>query len=424
MLSMLLPLACTSPPEPAVVVPDEEEPQVFDTQPVEVVEAASCEASVELGSVEGLVRWPYLQLGTPDGMTVLWGGPVDSEAAELGWGRTDTAWAVEATRTVIEGMNGDFRLFQARAEGLQPGTEYCYRVVVDGVVLAEGLRFKSAPDSTNAPLKFLVIGDFGAGTPEQYAIHDRMLEHVEGAELLITTGDNAYNSGTWAEVDEFVFGVNRDILHRVVTYPTAGNHDYGTDQGAPYLANWVLPENAWRFGDKERYYSVGWGPLLLLALDTERPLGEVSSEATDDQLDWLQAQLEAIDRPWVVPAFHKPGVEGHATRGPDIFVLSYFVPLFEQYGLRLVLTGHNHHYERFRPLGEQATVEVPKGVTYVVTGGGGRGLYDLDPEEPRRAVGLRQHHFLVGQATTCSLDLTAINIDGEVIDQFGLRRCQ
>ena len=422
MVVLRLMLACSSPPDAVMseAVPDE---PTFDTQPVEVVSDASCEASIEPGSVEGLVRWPYLQLGSPDGMTVLWGAAEDSVAAELGWGRTDTEWSVEATSTVIEGKDGLFRLFQARAEGLEAGTEYCYRVSVDGVVLAEGLRFKTAPESTNAPLKFLVIGDFGAGTPQQQVIHDRMLEHIDGAELLITTGDNAYHAGTWAEVDEYVFEINRDILHRVVTYPTPGNHDYGTDQAAPYLANWVLPENAWRFGDKERYYSVAWGPLLLLALDTERPLGEVSAEATDDEQDWLVAQLQAVDRPWVVPALHKPGVEGHATRGPDIFVLSYLVPLFEEYGVRLVLQGHNHHYERFRPLGEQATVEVPKGVTYIVTGGGGRSLYEMDPEEPRRAVGHKQHHFLVGEATTCTLDIKAINLDGEVIDQFGLRRC-
>lgn len=429
-VDVLLLLACTGTPstdgvptdlnDDAPVVQDSPTLPSDDTGPAYGT-SAECNASVEPGSVPGLTRWPYLQLGGTDTMTVLWGGSKGTESAELGWGRVDTEETVAAVSETIPGKRPQ-KLWRATVTGLEPGTEYCYRVSLDGQVMAEGLRFRTAPARQDASVKFMVIGDFGAGTLDQLMVRDRMLEHMDGVDLLITTGDNAYHNGTWVEFDVNVFEVNQDIMHRVVTWPTSGNHDYYTDNAAPYLANFVLPENAWRAKDKERYYRVDWGPLTLLALDTEGPIKDISEAATDDQGDWLEAQLSKVNRPWVIPVFHKPGVEGHATRGPDIHVLSHFIPLFEKYSVRLALTGHNHHYERFAPLGNLAEEIVPKGVTYVVTGGGGRHLYELG-DEPRRVVGIEEHHFVLGEADDCTLSLRAISKTGEELDRFALTRC-
>ena len=425
---MLWLLACTSTVEPDDSLPVETETEVpaDDTEPTETgsayAEPAVCDVQVAPGSVPGLQRWPYLQLGTTDSMTVMFGSSQDAKVAEVGWGRVDTEHTLAASSNAIAGKR-PLKLWSATLTDLEPGTEYCYQVSVDGAVLAAGLRFRTAPGRTDAPVKFIVIGDFGAGTQDQLMVRDQMLAHIEGVDLLITTGDNAYNTGRWEEVDEFVFEINRDILHRVVTFPTTGNHDYATERAAPYLANFMLPENAWRVSDNERYYRADWGPLSILALDTEKPIRDITEEATDDQGDWLLHQLSQDDlRPWVLPVFHKPGVEGHETRGPDIHVLAHFIPLFEAYGVRLVFTGHNHHYERFKPLMNNAEDVTPGGVTYVVTGGGGRGLYPQG-EEPRRAVGVKEHHFMLGEADGCFIRMTAISKTGEELDHFGLNRC-
>ncbi len=383
---------------------------------------ADCTTTVEPGSVEGLDRWPYLQSGSTDGMTVVWGGSTDVGAAELRFSRDGEETVVAASSWDIEGRDGPLRLFQARATGLPAGTDYCYAVTLDGVVMADGLRFRTAPSRTDATVRFLVIGDFGAGTEEQILVRDRMFSHSEGVDLILTTGDNAYSSGTYAEFDEHVFDVYRDLLHGAVLFPTPGNHDYSTDDAEPYLQNHVLPETAWRSEDAERYYDVPWGPLHFVALDSEGPILEISSDDDDDMVDWLHEVLATSDRPWRVPAYHKPAVEGHATRGPDVFTLGLLVPEFEEHQLELVLQGHNHHYERFEPLVESATTVQEGGTTYVVTGGGGRSLYDLGDED-RRAVGIEEHHFLLGEVDGCSLTIESISKLGEQLDLFTLERC-
>ena len=415
---MLLALLACKPAAPTGVdtsVADTAEAPAYSTP-------ADCELSVEPGTVEGLERWPYLQSGSTDGMTVVWGASTDAAGAELRFSRDgsyDTV--VAATSWEVEDAEGPMTLFAARADELPAGTEYCYAVVTDDVVMAAGLRFRTAPSREDATVRFMVIGDFGSGTEEQILVRDRMFSHSEGVDLILTTGDNAYGSGTYAEFDEHVFEVYQDLMHRAVVFPTPGNHDYNTDDAAPYLANFVLPQNAWRVADAERYYHVPWGPLDFVALDSEGPILEIDS-SDDDMVDWLHDVLATSDRPWRVPAYHKPAVEGHLTRGPDVFTLGLLVPEFEEHAVELVLQGHNHHYERFEPLTSSATTVAEGGTTYIVTGGGGRSLYDLGDED-RRAVGIEEHHFLLGEVDDCTMTIESISKYGETLDLFTLERC-
>ncbi|MCB9765055.1 MAG: metallophosphoesterase family protein [Alphaproteobacteria bacterium] len=384
---------------------------------------ADCGPGVAPGSVEGLVRWPYPQWVTTSAATVAWGGLAGTTRAKLWWGRSGDNLKPEvasASLIYVDDEGTGANLWTARIEGLRPGTEYCYGVEVDGVMLASGLRLRTAPESPWAPVRFMVIGDFGAGTEDQMALRDVMLSHAEGVDLLLTTGDNAYSSGTWGEFQRNVFEPYQEMTTRVVVYPTPGNHDYSTDEAAPYLANYVLPTNAWREADAERYYSMDWGPMHFIGLDTETPALQIRESDTDDQLDWLRADLAEADRPWTVAAWHKPAVSGHATRSPDIFALGYFKPALEEAGAQLVLQGHNHFYERFYPIQGEALAD--DGVTYITTGGGGRSLYPQKDDE-RRAVGVIDHHFLLGEVTGCRLSIEAINKQGEVIDRFELTRC-
>ena len=78
----------------------------------------------------------------------------------------------------------------------------------------------------------------------------------------------------------------------------------------------------------------------------------------------------------------------------------------------LVLTGHKHHYERFRAL---------RGVTYVVSGGAGGRLTRVG-RGPRTSVRVPAHHFLALQIEPQKLALRAIDIEGAVIDQLALER--
>jgi hypothetical protein len=87
------------------------------------------------------------------------------------------------------------------------------------------------------------------------------------------------------------------------------------------------------------------------------------------------------------------------------------VPLFERYGVDLVLSGHDHNYQRFAPR---------HGVTYVVHGGGGQELYTLRKcpvGYPKRAFARRAHGFLDIVVRSGAIRLRAVNLSGHVVDR-------
>ena len=89
----------------------------------------------------------------------------------------------------------------------------------------------------------------------------------------------------------------------------------------------------------------------------------------------------------------------------------------------LVLQGHDHYYQRFHPISAEASVPDADGIHYIVTGGGGRELYEMDLAEPFLDVAEQRHHFLLGEADGCTLTLQAIDKTGTVFDTLELERC-
>lgn len=402
---------------------------------------ATCGLDVPPGSVDGLVRWPYLQHVTEDAATIAFGtDPAVTEgrvslsvtgdwAAPLFAGETaprvirlddsdDDELPAEEQGPVVE-----MGLHHVRLTGLEPGTEYCYQVEAGGEVLASGLRFRTAPEDPETPIRFLVIGDMGAGTDEQIEVREAMLAVGMDAQLLITTGDNAYSDGDRDELHERVFVVYQELMARMPVYPTPGNHDYKTAEAQPYLDSFFLPEDAWRPQDAERYYTADFGPLHFIALDTETPAWQATTSADDDQTDWLAGHAVVTERPWSVAGFHQPAKAGHPDRSPHLVALIQWVPILEAAGVPLVLQGHDHYYQRFQPTSAQTTVPDADGIHYIVSGGGGRGLYEMDLEEPFLEVAEQRHHFLLGEADGCTLTMQAIDKTGAVFDTLRLDRC-
>jgi hypothetical protein len=102
---------------------------------------------------------------------------------------------------------------------------------------------------------------------------------------------------------------------------------------------------------------------------------------------------------------HKPPFSS-GRHGPNKKLRRLFVPIFEQHGVQLVLAGHDHHYERTRPIG---------GVTYVITGGGGKSTRSVDPGE-LTAHAQEVYHFVHGEVRGVALHLRAIDATGRVFD--------
>jgi hypothetical protein len=106
------------------------------------------------------------------------------------------------------------------------------------------------------------------------------------------------------------------------------------------------------------------------------------------------------------------------SHGSDMIIRDRYSPLFEEFSVDMVFSGHDHNYQRTVPLARAAPAE--DGVTYIVTGGGGAPLYDMDSVD-WTAVTRKAHHFVLIKIVGNSLRLSAIDSKGEVFDELALQ---
>ncbi len=248
----------------------------------------------------------------------------------------------------------------------------------------------AAPD----PVVALVVGDFGIGTPAEYEVAAAMraAAHTLAPAAIITTGDNFYLddvAAIWSDPFDWV------IDSSIPVWPSWGNHDIETARRRKLVRDTL--------GISERWYARRLGEAVVIVLDANRP-------ASAEQLRWLRASLAAHEAQPVVVAFHQPALSC-SLHGSSPLVLDTWVPLFERYGVELVLNGHDHNYQRFQQ----------RGVTYVVSGGGGATLYEVaacpaGTDPPLVADELR-HHFLVLTVSGDAIEVVALSSEGEEIDR-------
>ena len=359
--------------------------------------ADSCPPTAGLPGESSVVRrLPYLQQLTDKSVRILWtvDGPLENAQVMLRDSGGSVLGAVGATPDITAKPPEGATQWQADVTGLSADTRYCYTVEAGGAILRSA-SFRTAPAGDSAaPVKFVALGDSGAGGADQLAVLEQIRRYP--FDFLIHMGDLAYNVGARTEIERNFFRVYGETLERFAMFPASGNHEYDTEEAAPFREAFSLFENGGPEG-VERWYSYDWGDVHFVVLDTER--------VSPAQVAWLEADLTANQRPWVVAYLHKaPYSSGEHLSYMD--VRASFTPLFEKYGVKLVLAGHDHNYERTAP---------QNGVTYIVTGGGGVGT---------RAVGRSEFtefaesvcHFLYvvvegGTMTVHAIDATGVEFD-------------
>ncbi len=342
-----------------------------------------------------LTRGPYLQSTTRDGTIIVWqtDSPGDS-VVEYG--------AVSYTQTLSDTTPATTHVITLA--GLFAATTYQYQIKTGGVVLHQA-TFATAPDPGGA-LDFVMIGDSGTGSQAQYDVAAQML--ALDPDFMLHLGDVIYPAGEAEDYDPKFFEPYQDLLDSAPIFPSLGNHDYGTLNGAPYLDVLYLPSN--NPAGTERYYSFDWGDAHFVALDTTPP-----RYADTAMLQWLESDLAASTATWKFVYFHhaiySSGPHGYESIIEQI--RDVLAPIFERHDVDMVFAGHDHDYERSRPI---------NGVIYIVSGGGGADTYPVFPQ-PFSAFALSVHHTAQVQIDGCILSLRAIDKAGTVIDQIVLAKC-
>ncbi|HEY5924173.1 MAG TPA: metallophosphoesterase [Kofleriaceae bacterium] len=277
---------------------------------------------------------------------------------------------------------------------LEPSFVYCYELVDDTQAMVGRTGFRTAPTADAQQVRFLAFGDSGGGGSDQYALLEQM--YTVPYDLMIHTGDLAYDSGTIGQVEDTVFAVYEDLFRNIPFFPASGNHDYGTMQGAPFRDVFNLPGN-------EKWYSYDFGHVHFVALDTEADY--------TTQMAWLDQDLAANTLPWKVIYMHRPPYSS-GTHGSDTTLRNKLAPIAEKYGVQLVLAGHDHNYERMKP---------QNGVAYVVTGGGGIGTRSVGTSS-FTAFAEDVIHFVYVEVGIDELVLHAIDATGREFDSMVVPR--
>jgi hypothetical protein len=324
-------------------------------------------------------------------------------------------------------MSIDYYQHVARLTGLPPLTEYTYDVLLGGADLTSTIdRFRTAPLEGTGSIRFIAFGDSGIGSTEQRQLASRMA--LDSFDLALHAGDVAYGSqstsgpGSHLTLHNWFFDIYKDWLRRRPFYPSIGNHDDELAFAQPYRDVFVLPENGVTSGyadHAERFYSFDYGPVHFVALDTERAFQDPLRRQA--QVTWLENDLAATAQPWRVVFFHRSPYSNGVEHGSDLAVRQAFGPLFERYGVQLVISGHDHDFERSVPW-RQTTTAGGRAVMYVVSGGGGARLYGVG-QAAWTARSVSAYHYVRANVGTCLLQLEAVGLDGAIFDTYSLDRC-
>ena len=375
-----------------------------------------------------LVRHPYLQQVSASGAVVAW-ATRESGAGEVMLQSAGAAPTVTTSKTRLvpgaqTGMGFDYYQHEAQLTGLSASTAYTYRISVGGIDAGSADGFTTAPPAGSGTVRFIAFGDSGVGSTPQRQLASLMT--AETFDFALHTGDVAYGvsggvgAGGYPQLHTWFFDVYRNWLRSRPVFPSIGNHDDEANRAAPYLDLFGLPGNgaSTAYPDHaERYYSFDYGPAHVVVLDTELAFQDLGRR--QEQTAWLIDDLMRTSQPWKIAVFHRSPFSAGGEHGSDLTVRNELAPIFESYGVRLVLSGHEHDYERTVPW-RQTTSGEP--VTYIVTGGGGAPLY-ASGVGPWTAVSGSVYHYLRGSISGCTIDVEAIGLNGAVFDGTRLERC-
>ncbi|TDD99047.1 metallophosphoesterase family protein [Jiangella asiatica] len=268
---------------------------------------------------------------------------------------------------------------QVEFTGLTPNTRYTYRVG-DGVNWSEWTDFTTASEAFE-PFSFIYYGDaqnyIDSAVPRVFrqAFADR-----PEAKVIVNAGDliNSANSeeewGQWHAADGF-------INSQVNNISVPGNHEYSGGQLSTFWQpQFPFPDNGPDFGDeavnaalRNTIYYVDYQGVRFIGLNTNIQ-GDAALMAT--QTAWLDQTLASNPHKWTVVTFHHPVYSTASGRNNPV-VRGQWGPLLEEYGVDLVLQGHDHTYGRGSVSSSRKSATVHDSTVYAVSVSGGK-MYDVD----------------------------------------------
>ena len=258
--------------------------------------------------------------------------------------------------------------------------------------------------AADGTVRFVVMGDTGTGKEAQLAIAERMTGFFDERpyDTVLMLGDNIYSGGKSSDLaKKFEQPYAKLLKGDVKFYASLGNHD--VSKGRALQLNYPN----FHMGGKA-YYSVAKADDLIefFAID--------STSFDMEQQRWLEGALTSSKARWKIPFFHHPIYSSGKAHGSDTRLRAKLEPIFIKFGVKAVLSGHDHFYERTKP---------QQGIQYFVCGASGqlrRG--NINRRSPFFETGNDQAtSFLFAEASKNSLTFWAIDATGKTLDGITLK---
>src|SRR6266542_2562534 len=363
--------------------------------------------------VANFTRGPFVQNVSSNRAQVIWKTPVPADT-KLEFGTTgalvnallDTNLVTTHVVTLTN-LPPDSMIFYRASSSVGNGT-------VAGAI--ESLHTLK----TSGAVSFVVFGDSGMGSLGQYQIADVIRRAAP--DLVLHVGDMIYYSFDVRAADMKCLSVYQPHMKSTPYFFVFGNHDlYSGD--SHFLETFYLPTNS--VTGTEHFYSFDHGDVHFSALFV--PLRNQDALYPDyylgddtPQRRWLTNDLATTTKPWKILFFHCP----LNTCGPHRFdsyngvfdrleLQRLLLPIARQYGVQLMLSGHDHAFQRFAPM---------NGVHTVVTGGGGASPYPFVESDPANAQFWSVYHSTQITVNGDTLRLEALDTNGAVFDGMTIQR--
>ena len=315
-------------------------------------------------------------------------------------------------------LKSDYYRWHVRLTGLTQGREYRYKI--------GGFEGSFRMPQESKVTKFLYLGDVQfQESMEEYREWGEMVKEVYQAhpdlDFAVIGGDLVNSPGELAQWEAFLDEC--DVFAKLPLVTVAGNHE-GVHSNYTYQKLFALPDDAEEDQSGEEFYSLDFGNVRMLMMDSsflteerKASMGDGKWQAEEERVErWIRRESVDCQKPWLAAVIHHPvyGMHDEDTVSPQIRRL--WAPLLETGGVRIVFSGHQHLYQRTRPI---------HGVVYLMGNSGqrkSRFFHGNNLPEYTQQIYDRGANYQIVEVGARRLKMTSYNKKGLVIDETVLGR--
>ena len=339
------------------------------------------------------IKGPYLQNLKQTEMTIAW----ESDTTDVG----KVHYGIENSLDKVEKAAESLKVQKVVLKNLEPETEYSYQVEVN--------KFKSEKNSfrtavrENSSFTFAAYGDNKNGPFNHKKLADLILTYKPL--FVANNGDLVDRGYVYRQWEKLFFTPAHKMMANIPLVPAIGNHEKNADY---YYDYFCLPNH-------KAWFSFNIDGAHFVVVNTE---GTFLMDS-DEQINCLINDLKNNRATWTFVFQHVPPFTsgGNYYSNSRIKIKNLLHPIYEKYGVDMVVCGHDHHYERSKPVG---SMKSDHAVTYIVGGNGGTPMRYIGRPKNFSLKSTRTFGFCLVEIDGTKLKFKEISIDNTVRDEFQL----